>query len=190
MSATIAARSHGHATLSAPARRPQKPRRKPALFTRLGRLAAKRPGRTLTLVAFSAIAGAILANALLFQSVRHPAPIVSAPAVTPPPRAVERRAEPPQAAAVQPEGTSAPFPPARPQDFAPVGREAPLRPPAPVAPVQRAAAPAPAPAPAVTPARAVARDPIADLINGIDMRPPAEIRGAGRPAPTRKPVEN
>lgn len=189
MSATIAARSHGNATLSAPVRRPAKPRRKPALLARMGRLALKRPGRTLTLVMFSAVAGAILANALLFQSVRHPAPIVSAPAASPPLRAVERRAEPAVAPAVQQEGTSAPLPPARPQGFAPASREAAIKPPAAVAPA--AVAPTPrAPAPTVQPARTAPRDPIADLINGVDMRPPAEIRGASRPAPARKPVEN
>jgi hypothetical protein len=186
MSATIAARSHGNATLSAPVRRPQKQRRKLALLTRLGRLAMKRPGRTLTLIAFSAVAGAILANALLFQSVRHPAPIISAPATTPPPRTVERRVETPAAPSVQQEGAPAPFPPARPQDFAPATREAVTRPPAAVAPAHRA----PAPAATVAPARTTQRDPIADLINGVDMRPPAEIRGAGRPAPARKTVEN
>ena len=188
MSATIAARSHGNATLSAPVRRPQKQRRKLALLTRLGRLAMKRPGRTLTLIAFSAVAGAIMANALLFQSVRHPAPIISAPATTPPPRAVERRAETPAAPSAQQEGTSAPFPPARPQDFAPATRDVAPRPPAAVAPVHRAQAPAPAAT--VAPARATQRDPIADLINGVDMRPPAEIRGAGRPNAARKPVDN
>ncbi len=85
MSATIAARSHGNATLSAPVRRAQKPRRKAAMISRLGRLALKRPGRTLTLLVFSAVAGAILANALFFQSARHPAPMISAPAAHPPP---------------------------------------------------------------------------------------------------------
>lgn len=192
MSATIAARSHGNATLSAPVRRAQKPRRKAAMISRLGRLALKRPGRTLTLLVFSAVAGAILANALFFQSARHPAPMISAPAAHPPQRAVERRAEPPAAPAAQQEATPAPFPPARPQAIAPAAREATIRPPAPIAPNHRAAAPAPAPAPApaVTPARNTQRDPIADLINGVDMRPPAEIRGASRPAPARKTVEN
>ncbi|MFN3674245.1 MAG: hypothetical protein ACK4VM_20265, partial [Bosea sp. (in: a-proteobacteria)] len=117
MSATLAARSNGNATLSAPARRPAKPRGKPALLARIGRLALKRPGRTLTFVLFSAAAGAILANALFFQSARHPAPIIAAPPTAAPQRAVERRAEPP-AAAPQQASTPAPLPPSRPQDFA------------------------------------------------------------------------
>jgi hypothetical protein len=51
-----------------------------------------------------------------------------------------------------------------------------------------AAAPAPRAGPR---ARSPPRDPIADLINGADIRPPAEIRGGGqRSAAVRRPVEN
>jgi hypothetical protein len=87
------------------------------------------------------------------------------------------------------------MPPARPGDLQQAAREAPPRPPGAVAPAQpRQAQPAPAAqsrhAPAAQPA--AARDPIADLINGSDIRPPAEIRGASaaRAPQARRTVEN
>lgn len=136
------------------------------------------------ILTFGGIAGSILLNALLFQNARHPAPIASAPETSQTPRSVERRAETPVAtptAPVSPDGpaavpTSAPMPPARPTDFSQPVRETQIRPPAAVTNVPRTAAAPAAPAPA---ARAAApRDPIADLINGGDLRPPADIRGA------------
>lgn len=194
MSATIAARTHSNATLSAPARRGQPARRKAPWLTRLARMAARRPGRSLVLLLFAGVAVAILVNALMFQKVRHPAPMVSAPTSTPTARSAERRAEPPAAtAALAPAplaATSAPMPPARPNDLPQSAREAAPRPPAAVTTIPRTAA---VPAPAAPVARsAPPRDPIADLINGGDLRPPGEIRGvaAAKPATPRRTVEN
>jgi hypothetical protein len=187
MSATIAARAHSHATISAPARRGQSARRKASWFARFWRLVWRRPGRSLILFIFSAVAAAILLNALMFQKARHPAPIVAAPAASAPApaRNVERRVEQAPAAVAPEPSTPALLPPSRPGDLSQAARGAPPRPqanvpapsrPAPAASVQPAAQRNPAP-----------RDPIADLINGVDMRPPAEIRGgAARPATPRR----
>jgi hypothetical protein len=185
---TIAARAHSGSTLSAPARRAASSRRKTSWLSQLARSVVRRPGRALMILTFGGIACAILLNAVLFQNARHPAPIASAPESSQTPRSVERRAETPAvtpAAPVSPAApaavpASAPVPPARPTDLSQPVRETQIRPPAAVTNVPRSAAapaaPAPAPAPA---ARAAApRDPIADLINGGDLRPPAEIRGA------------
>jgi hypothetical protein len=191
MSATIAARAHSSATLTAPIKRPLKSRRPATPLARIGRLVGARPGRAVLLLLFSAVAVAILVNAMLFQKVRHPAPIISAPVSSAPQRQAERRQETPfvapAPAATSP--TAAPLPPSRPSDLAHGAREAAApRPPAAVSSVPRAAPVAAAPAPARS---AAARDPIADLINGADFRPPAEIRGgAARPAPARRAVEN
>ncbi len=193
MSATIAARAHSSASLSAPVRRAAlQPRRKTNWFGRIARLAARRPGRAFVLVVFAGISAAILANALIFQKARHPAPMISAPSQTPPARNAERRAEQPvTASAASGTATSAPLPPTRPNDFSQQPRDAVVRPPAAVTNVPRtAAAPASAPAPA---ARAAApRDPIADLINGADIRPPAEVRGVAqaKSASPRRSAEN
>ncbi|KPF65879.1 hypothetical protein IP69_16955 [Bosea sp. AAP35] len=92
--------------------------------------------------------------------------------------------------------TPAPLPPARPNDLSQQAREAsreavvretPARPPAAVTNVTRTVA---APAPA---ARAPSpRDPIADLINGADIRPPADVRGVAQAKSTapRRSAEN
>ncbi|MBX9907128.1 MAG: hypothetical protein K2Z25_00280 [Beijerinckiaceae bacterium] len=197
---TIAARAHSNATLAAPVRRPAQPRRAQASpLQRIGRIVGRRPGRTLLLLLFSAVAVAILVNAMLFQKARHPAPIVSAPSSNVPQRQVDRRQESPAAtpSVTQPSAsataspTSAPLPPSRPNDLQGAREASAPRPPAPVTSIPRTtpvvAAPAPAPAPTRS---AAARDPIADLINGTDFRPPAEIRGAGAKAAPRRTVEN
>lgn len=194
---TIAARAHSSATLAAPVRRPAQPRRAPVSpLRRIGRIVGRRPGRTLLLLLFSAVAVAILVNAMLFQKVRHPAPIISAPSTSVPPRQAERRQETPPvsqpAASATASPTSAPLPPSRPNDLVQGAREAAApRPPAPVTSIPRTAPVAAAPAPAPAPARsAAARDPIADLINGADFRPPAEIRGGATKVAPRRTVEN
>jgi hypothetical protein len=191
MSATIAARAHSHATISGPARRGQSARRKASWFARFWRLVWRRPGRSLILFIFSAVAAAILLNALMFQKARHPAPIIAAPAASAPApaRNVERRAEQAPAAVVPESSPPALLPPSRPGDLSQAARGTPPRPqanvpapsrPAPAASVQPAAQRNPAP-----------RDPIADLINGVDMRPPGEIRGgAARPATPRRTTDN
>lgn len=181
MSLTMAARAHSGASLSAPARRAQQARRKTSWLGRIARVAGHRPGRALVLLAFGLVSIAIVANALMFQKARHPAPMLSSPTPVSQPRATaERRAEPAPAAeapAAQPIR-----PPARPNDLsqASQAREAQPRPPAPVAAAPRTAQPAAALAPRA--AAAPARDPIADLINGGDLRPPADVRAAGRSA--------
>lgn len=204
MSATIAARSHSgssisSASLAAPVRRVPQPRRAPVSpMKRIGRLVGRKPGRAFMLLLFSAVAVAIMVNAMLFQKARHPAPIISSPATaTPASRQAERRPEPaatPPAAptaAASASPTTAPLPPARPSALASTSKEtAAPRPPAAVTSIPRTApAAAAAPAPART---AAARDPIADLINGTDFRPPAEIKGAGpaKAASPRRTVEN
>lgn len=184
MSATLAARARNDATLSMPPRRVSGGKRQPSMSSRLMRWLGRRPGRAVIVLLFTAVAAAITLNALLFQTVRHPAPMLSAPSASPPPaRATERRADTP---AAQPQALSQPaepqgipthqeyLPPVRPGSLPQAQREAAPRPPAAVAPApaQRAAQPAAAARPAP------ARDPIADLINGADLRPPADIRGS------------
>lgn len=195
MSATLAARARPDATLSMPSRRAAG-RRQPSALARLARWFSRRPGRASIVLLFAAAAAAIVLNALVFQKSRHPAPMLSAPAA-PAARPAERRAEtptvqPPQAGLAQ----QAVLPPARPGDLAPgSAREAAPRPPAAVAPTQGSrhqAQPAPAAAARPAPQQAAARDPIADLINGSDLRPPAEIRGtpAAKAAARRAAAEN
>lgn len=187
MSATMAARARTGASLSAPVRRAQPARRKsPSWFVQIIRMASRRPGRALIFLAFGLVSLAIVANALMFQKARHPRPILShsAPAEETRAPAAARRADPAPAPAVAPPADipallGPGLPPSRPNDLSqaqPVSREAAPRPPAAVTNVARAPAPAPAAAPA--PRVAAPRDPIADLINGGDFRPPAEIRGA------------
>jgi hypothetical protein len=193
MSATIAARAHTGASLSAPVRRASPARRKSSWLARIGRSAARRPGRSLVLLVFATVTVAILANALFFQKARHPAPLAAAPTQATPFRPAERRSEPP-AAVVPPSpvpatpATPATLPPARPNDLSQNARETSPRPPAAVTSIPRSAA---APAPAARPA-AAPRDPIADLINGPDIRPPGEIRGvaAARSPSPRRTAEN
>ena len=182
MSATLAARARSDATLSMPVRRPAGRRAAPSMPARLLRWFGRRPGRGLLVLLFAAVSVLIVLNAVLFQKGRHPAPMLSPPQSAARP-AEQRRVEAPAVAepASPAAAPQAVMPPARPGTLAPAAREAAPRPPAPVAPAQprqAQAAPAPArPAPAAQPA---ARDPIADLINGTDMRPPADIRGPRR----------
>jgi hypothetical protein len=192
---TIAARAHSSASLSAPVRRatPQ-PRRKTTWLGRIMRMAAHRPGRALVLLVFAGVSVAILANALILQKARHPAPMISAPAQTPAARQAVRAEQPAVNVNAAPSapmnGASAPLPPSRPNDLSQQAREAQpreavVRPPAGVTNVPRSAA---APAPRA----AAPRDPIADLINGADIRPPAEIRGVAqaKSATPRRSAEN
>ncbi|SFB93284.1 hypothetical protein SAMN05428997_10341 [Bosea sp. CRIB-10] len=183
MSATLAARARSDATLSMPVRRPAGRRAAPSMPGRLLRWFGRRPGRGLLVLLFAAVSVLIILNAVLFQKGRHPAPMLSPPQSAARP-AEQRRVEAPAVAEpVSPAAApQAVMPPARPGTLAPAARDAAPRPPAPVAaapqPRQAQAAPAPArPAPAAQPA---ARDPIADLINGADIRPPADIRGHRR----------
>lgn len=195
---TIAARAHSSVSLSAPVRRaaPSAPpaRRKAGWLGRVGRLALRRPGRALIFLLFAGVATVILANALLLQQARHPAPMVTAPSGSPAPRQAMRSATPAAAVPAQPAanpapGVAAPIPPMRPLDLSPSPREAVARPPAAVTNVARTA---PASAPAARASAPAPRDPIADLINGADIRPPAEVRGVAqaRSSNQRRSAEN
>ncbi|MDP3321647.1 MAG: hypothetical protein Q8S58_21195 [Bosea sp. (in: a-proteobacteria)] len=193
---TIAARAHSGVSLSAPAVRRAAPpaRRKVGWLGRVGRLALRRPGRALIFLLFTGVATVILANALLLQQARHPAPMVSAPSASPAPRQASRSEipaapVPSQPAAAPASGVAAPIPPTRPADLSPSPREAGARPPAAVTNVARTA---PAPAPAARASAPAQRDPIADLINGADIRPPAEVRGVAqaRSSNQRRSAEN
>jgi hypothetical protein len=184
MSATLAARARNDATLSMPPRRASGSKRQASMSSRLMRWLGRKPGRAVIILLFTAVAAAITLNALLFQKVRHPAPILSAPSASPPPaRATERRADmpaaQPQSQPAAPQGipTQQDFlPPVRPGSLPQAQREAAPRPPAAVAPAPAPASRSAQPAPAARPAPS--RDPIADLINGADLRPPADIRGS------------
>lgn len=204
MSATLAARAHTNATLSAPPIRRSRPaRRKASWLGQFWQAALRRPGRSLVLFLFACGAAVIVLNALAFQKVRHPAPIAAVPApVAPPARPADLRIDQAgrsdlPAAETAPgaaPSAGAPRPPARPAERPQTAaREAAPRPPAPVAAAAPRPAPAtqPAPAPQPAPRAAAPRDPIADLING-DMRPPGEIRGvaSARPAAPRRSAEN
>ncbi|CAM5770669.1 hypothetical protein BMIN10S_03318 [Bosea minatitlanensis] len=192
MSATMAARARTGASLSAPVRRAQPARRKSSPWlASLLRGASRRPGRALVFLAFGLVSLAIVVNALMFQKARHPHPMLSRSGATEEarPAAALRRAEPapapaPMTAPVAPPPADIPallapaLPPSRPTGLSqvqPAQREAAPRPPAAVTTVARTPAPAAAAPRAAAPAP---RDPIADLINGGDFRPPAEIRGA------------
>lgn len=184
MSATLAARARSDATLSMPARR-SAGRRPPSVLARLMRWFVRRPGRGLAVLLFAAVSLLIVLNAVLFQKGRHPAPMLSPPSQSAGRPAEQRRVEAPPVA--EPANPAAPaqqavMPPARPGALAPAAREAAPRPPAPVASAQpRQAQPAQVPARQASAAQpAAARDPIADLINGADIRPPADIRGQRR----------
>lgn len=182
MSATMAARARTGASLSAPVRRPQQAARRPSTpwIARVLRSAAQRPGRALIFLGFGIASVAIVTNALMFQKARHPHPMVTyAPAAEPSRAAAPmRRTDTPAAAVEAPAASleaqpSLPaLPPTRPSNLSQTQRDAAPRPPAAVAAVARAPAPAAAPA-AQRPA--AARDPIADLLNGGDLRPPAEV---------------
>ena len=199
MSMTPAARASAGSTLSAPVRARGKGRKRaaPTLGSRLLKLVWQRPGRAMLLLAFSAVAAAILINALFYQTAAppRPAPAARAPAVAPaqprlvapaPVAAPERAAVPPAEVPAQPNriedllapGNGAVLPPPRPgqrPQQAQPSRPAAASVAAPVA--RRVETPAPA-APAPARPAVTSRDPIGDLIN--DLRPPGEIRG--RPA--------
>lgn len=167
----------------------------------------RRPGKAAMLMLCTVACSAIAVNALYLQNARHPSPflagdsastgrgIASAPELPPmrpaelgPSRDAGRTSPVREAAAPakEPSGTRV----AASRELVlqdPILREMAQRQPQPVAsasaPEKRvvAAAPkavAPSPAPAAAPvASSAARDPIAELINGGDHRPPAEIRG-------------
>ncbi|MFJ5370725.1 hypothetical protein ACIPIA_16050, partial [Bosea sp. CER48] len=80
----MAARARTGASLSAPVRRAQPARRAPSRLGRISRMVGRSPGRALLFLAFGIVVCAILANALMFQKARHPAPMLSAAPASPP----------------------------------------------------------------------------------------------------------
>lgn len=118
MSVTMAARAHSGASLSAPVRRAQAARRKTSWLGRVARVAGKRPGRALVILAFRhrlprhrRQCADVPEGAPSGPDTLHAAPVAAQPRAT-----AERRAEPAPAAAaevpVQPIR-----PPARPNDL-------------------------------------------------------------------------
>ncbi|MDB5649450.1 MAG: Peptidoglycan-binding domain 1 protein [Hyphomicrobiales bacterium] len=77
---------------------------------------ARRPGQTIVCAVFTAVLTGILANAMFFQTARHPAPIFGGPVVARP-LAVAPVPAQPQAAAT----SAVPVPVPRPVEFTPVG---------------------------------------------------------------------
>lgn len=100
--------------LSAPAR-PRKPQQKSSGAKAFARMALlRRPGRTLAAVVFAGVLCGIAANALFFQTARHPAPIFHGPVIARPaqPVAPPMPIPVPAPAAV----ASTPAPPPRPSE--------------------------------------------------------------------------
>jgi predicted lipid-binding transport protein (Tim44 family) len=104
-------------------------------------LAVRRPAVVFGTAVVLAVGAAVALNALAWQTARHPAPLFP-------------RNEP---ALRRPVVVPAPLPPARPPEVAP-----------PAAAPMPAPAAVPAPAPAPSPAKPAGRDPIGDLIRGVD----------------------
>lgn len=149
------ARSDHDFVLAAP-RRPQKAtRREPGVISKMMTTLVRHPRRTLAGVVFSGIFAGIAANALFFQTARHPAPIFAGPVIARPmvqaapvPMPVPRQAEAPA-----PQVT-----------IAKLIEAAPAQAPAVVAP-----APAPAPAPASARSAPVPKDQIGALLSASGL---------------------
>ena len=174
-----------------------RPKRKKPFWKRMLRAMRRRPGKSAMLALCTVACSAIAVNALYLQKVRHPSPFLAGePTLTGRSlAAVPELQLPPMRPADLGPSRDAARETFTPRESAnreavlrdPILREMAQRQPQPVpataAPEKRvvaaapkAAAPSPPPAvPAVAPG--VARDPIAELINGGDHRPPAEIRG-------------
>ena len=97
------ARSDHDFVLSAPARSRQPRKNSPGALALAGAAVMRKPGRTLAGVVFAGLLCGIVANALFFQTARHPAPIFHGPVIA---RAAHP-ATPPMPAAI-------PMPPQRP----------------------------------------------------------------------------
>ncbi|RDJ24362.1 hypothetical protein DWF00_18815, partial [Bosea caraganae] len=83
------------------------------MLSQFWQAALRRPGRSLVLFLFASVAALITMNALVFQKVRHPAPIAAVPApVTPPARPAELRLEQPARAEQAAAPETAPVAPA------------------------------------------------------------------------------
>ena len=143
------ARSDHDFVLSAPRRSKKEAQREPGAFSKLMSAVARHPKRTFMSLVFTGVFCGIAANALFFQSARHPAPIFAGPVIARP---------------MQPQAAPVPQPVPRQAEAAPAPSnaiakliEAPVAAP-PVAPV--------AP-PAQTRATAQPKDQIGALIGGL-----------------------
>jgi len=156
---------------SAPARRPAasrkapaKARKEPGLGAKALAFVARRPGAAVSGLLLAGCAAVIAWNALVLQTVRHPAPLFNREALHPaeatvPPRTI--------------------LPPTRPAPMA----EAPAAE-MPSAPAHAAAAPPPpAPAAAPVPAKPPSRSAIADLITKGEVTQPQRVTVVATPAP-------
>ena len=126
--------------LSTPARQRRAPQRGGGVIARAGAVLLRKPGRTLAVVVFTGILCGIAANALFFQTARHPAPICHGPVIARPALPVSA----PVPSAVPP---AVPLPPQR--------------------PLEKTAAPQPQPAPVVTPAQRPVEAPPRDQIGAL-----------------------
>ena len=169
--------------LSTPARQRRAPQRGGGVIARAGAVLLRKPGRTLAVVVFTGILCGIAANALFFQTARHPAPIFHGPVIA--------RPALPVSAPVPP---AVPLPPQRPLEktAAPQPQPAPVVTPAP-RPVEAPprdqigallSAGAPAPAPATDPAPRIVAAQKALMKLGYVVKADG-IMGAG----TRKAIE-
>jgi hypothetical protein len=101
------ARSDHDFVLSAPARSRTQSKKSPGALALAGAAVLRKPGRMLAVVVFAGALCGIVANALFFQTARHPAPIFHGPVVARP----AHPATPPMPAAI-------PMPPQRPLEKA------------------------------------------------------------------------
>lgn len=145
------ARSDHDFVLTAPHRGRQSERREPGVFSKMMRAMARHPKRVLAFVLFSGIFCGIAANALFFQTARHPAPMFSGPVVA-------RPMQPP-AAPVPPPVLRQADVPASSNAIAKLIEAGPANPPP-------SAVSTPAPAPLRSPA-AAPKDQIGALIGGL-----------------------
>ncbi len=133
-------------------------RREPGAFIKLMSAVARHPGRTFGCVVFAGVFVGVAANALFFQTARHPAPIFAGPVIA---RPVQ------QAVAVQP---SAPRQAEAPVPQASIAKLIEAAPPPASAPV--------AAAPAAAPARVAAlpKDQIGALLGAMPEDPQDNLR--------------
>ena len=100
------ARSDHDFVLSAPRRSKKEAQREPGAFSKLMSAVARHPKRTFMSVVFTGIFCGIAANALFFQTARHPAPIFAGPVIA---RPMQQQAAPvPPPVPRQAEAASAP----------------------------------------------------------------------------------
>lgn len=84
MREALARADHDDFTLTAPRCAPKAVRREPGRFSRWMSAVARHPRRSLAVVVFSGVFVGIAANALFFQTARHPAPIFAGPVIARP----------------------------------------------------------------------------------------------------------